>query len=58
MKSIESEINMNKEASRSRIFMVTTYLTFGHSNIFYNPSLYIYKIKMKMSDLLIMQSKP
>ena len=55
MQSIEIKINNNNKASRSRIFMVTTNLTFSHSKISYNPSIYIYMLKMNMSDSLRMQ---
>ena len=50
IQSIEIKINMNNQASRSRIFMVTTNLIFGHSKIYYKPSIYIYMLKMNMSD--------
>ena len=49
--------NMNNEASISREFMVTTNLTFSHSNISYYPSIYIYTLNMNVSDSLRIQSK-
>ena len=57
MQSTEIEIYMHNEASISRIFMVTTNLTFSHSNISYNPSIYIYTLKMNISGSLIIQKK-
>ena len=57
MQPIKIEINMNNEDLRSRIFTVITNLTFSHSKISYNPSIYIYTLNMNMSDSLIMKSK-